>query len=408
MRQRFFSSGSIRLTGQPRRRFIWRGPSLSKDFVLNNADSFEKAVKTHCHFTHCKAACTYKHTLRTLIGTGYTARSSVSPALPWDFALHSRRKTVKCNGIFLMYFHDIGRCLPMISVIINPVAGAGLAKSIGQKVTGMLAARGMPHHVAYTEYAGHATQLARKAASEGAATVVSVGGDGTLNEIAAGLAGTQTALGIIPAGTGNDFIKIIGTPKKWDDAVAYILNNPAHPLDTGMVNDRFFINVCGAGFDVMVLEYANKAKKHVRGIWPYLYGVFAAIRAFKPFEMQVEIGDDIRLAGKFMICTIANGSTIGGGIPIMPIAKVDDGLLDIMVVDPVPAWQIVFYLPSILGGTLLKKRIAHHFRATHCKLNCHNMILNMDGELIPAESASFTCKPASLLAHWPGTIPAQC
>ncbi len=296
----------------------------------------------------------------------------------------------------------------MISVIINPVAGAGLAKSIGQKVTGMLAARGMPHHVAYTEYAGHATQLARKAASEGAATVVSVGGDGTLNEIAAGLAGTQTALGIIPAGTGNDFIKIIGTPKKWDDAVAYILNNPAHPLDTGMVNDRFFINVCGAGFDVMVLEYANKAKKHVRGIWPYLYGVFAAIRAFKPFEMQVEIGDDIRLAGKFMICTIANGSTIGGGIPIMPIAKVDDGLLDIMVVDPVPAWQIVFYLPSILGGTLLKKRIAHHFRATHCKLSCHNMILNMDGELIPAESASFTCKPASLLAHWPGTITAQC
>ena len=295
----------------------------------------------------------------------------------------------------------------MIAVIVNPVAGSGLAQTIGQKVEALLLQRGVAHAMLYTERAGHATELARAAAAQGADTVLSVGGDGTLNETAAGLVGSKAALGIIPAGTGNDFVKAAGTPRKWDEALEYVLNNPAHPLDTGMVNDTFFINVCGAGFDVMVLDYANRAKKHVRGIWPYLYGVFAAIRAFKPFEMTVEIGDKLKLHGKYMICTIANGTTIGGGIPILPIANVEDGLLDIMVVDTVPSWRIVFYLPAILGGTLLKKKISHHYRADRCTLTSHNMRLNMDGEIVPMESARFTVQPASLLAHWPGSIAAQ-
>ena len=291
----------------------------------------------------------------------------------------------------------------MIAVIVNPVAGNGLAQTIGKKVAAMLTERGIEHSIHYTERAGHATELARAAAQQGVETVLSVGGDGTLNETAAGLVGTQTSLGIIPAGTGNDFIKVLGTPKKWDEALNYVLTYPAHPLDTGTVNDSFFINVCGAGFDVMVLDYANKAKKHARGIWPYLYGVLAAIKAFKPFEMTVEIGDDLRLHGKYMICTIANGSTIGGGIPIMPLAQVDDGFLDVMVVDTVPAWRIVFFLPAILGGTLLKKKIAHHYRTKTCSLTSHGMRLNMDGEIVPMEHARFACKPASLLAHWPGS-----
>ena len=295
----------------------------------------------------------------------------------------------------------------MITVIVNPVAGTGLALTVGKKVEAALRQRGAEFTMQYTQGAGHATELAHAAAAGGAATVLSVGGDGTLNETAAGLVGTQTALGIIPAGTGNDFIKALGTPKKWDEALEYVLTQPVHPLDTGLVNDTFFINVCGAGFDVMVLDYANKAKKHARGIWPYLYGVIAAIKAFKPFDMLVEVGDELRLSGKYMICTIANGTTIGGGIPILPVAKVDDGLLDVMVVDTLPAWRIPFYLPAILGGTLLKKKIAHHYRARSCSLASEGMRLNMDGEIVPMGCARFVCKPASLLAHWPGSSAAQ-
>jgi len=291
----------------------------------------------------------------------------------------------------------------MITVIVNPVAGSGFALTVGQKVDAILTSRGIEHNIYYTESVGHATLLAREAAQRGVATVLAVGGDGTLSETAAGLVGTQTALGVIPAGTGNDFIKVIGTPKKWDEALDYVLNHPAHPLDTGIINDSFFINVCGAGFDVMVLEYALKAKKHMRGMLPYLYGVIAAIKAFKPFEMLIEIGDELKLKGKYMLCSIANGQYIGGGIPIMPRALVDDGYLDVLVVDTVPAWRIPFYLPALLGGTLLKTKIAHHYRTPHCRLTSHNMRLNLDGEIVPMETAHFECRPASLLAHWAGS-----
>ncbi len=294
----------------------------------------------------------------------------------------------------------------MITVIVNPVAGSGYALTVGEKIDALLEQRGLAHTLFYTEGVGHATTLASNAAQQNSDTVLSVGGDGTLSEVAAGLVGTQTALGVIPAGTGNDFIKTIGTPQKWEDALEYVLTHPAKPLDTGIINDAFFINVCGAGFDVMVLDYALTAKKHMRGIWPYLYGVIAAIKAFKPFEMLVEIGDEIKLQGQYMICTIANGRYIGGGIPIMPAASVDDGFLDIMVVDTLPNWRIPFYLPAILGGTLMKKKIAHHYRAKKCALSSPGMRLNLDGEIIPMDSASFQCKPSSLLAHWPGNTAA--
>jgi diacylglycerol kinase (ATP) len=277
----------------------------------------------------------------------------------------------------------------MITVIVNPIAGSGYADIVGKKVDALLSARNIEHTVKYTESAGHATELAREASMRGTATVLSVGGDGTLNETAAGLLGTHTALGVIPAGTGNDFAKAIGTPGKWEDALEYVLTHPAKPLDTGVINGSFFINVCGAGFDVMVLDYALTAKKHMRGIWPYLYGVIAAIKAFKPFDMLVEIGDELKLKGKYMLCTIANGRYIGGGIPIMPAADVNDGLLDVMVVDSLPSWRIPFYLPALMGGTLMKKKIAHHYRVARCALASPGMRLNLDGEIIPMESARF-------------------
>ncbi len=288
----------------------------------------------------------------------------------------------------------------MITVIVNPVAGSGLAREIGREVDEVLNQRGVPHETRLTEREGHATELARAAAQIGVKTVLSVGGDGTLREVAAGLIGSQTALGIVPAGTGNDFIKALGTPKSWEAALDFALSHPARPVDTGRLNALFFANVCGAGFDVMVLDYALQAKARVRGIWPYLYGVIRAIKNFRPFDMKIEIGEDTFLEGKYMLCTIANGQVIGGGIPIMPAAIVNDGLFDILVVDPLPRWKIPLYLPAILGGTLMNKKISHHYRATRCTLSSPGMRVNVDGEVLPIESARFEIMPGSLLVHW--------
>ncbi|MDD3337213.1 MAG: diacylglycerol kinase family lipid kinase [Eubacteriales bacterium] len=287
----------------------------------------------------------------------------------------------------------------MIELIVNPVAGNGLAKQIGEEAAAYLTEKGVPFTVSLTEHPGHATELAQAAAERGVDTVIALGGDGTVCETAAGLVHTQTALGIAPAGTGNDFIKTVGTPRDWKKALDFILSHPARPVNTGTVNDRFFLNVCGGGFDVLVLTYALEAKKHCKGIWPYLYGVLRAIKTFRPFEMHLEAGDQA-FDGSYMICSIANGRYIGGGIPIAMMADVTDGLLDVVAVDAVPRWQIPFYLPSLMMGTLYKKKIAHHYRAKTCALSSPNMLLNLDGEILPIPSSRYTCECDALLLHW--------
>ncbi len=288
----------------------------------------------------------------------------------------------------------------MLELIVNPVAGNGLAKKIGEEAAGLLEKKGIRFTLHMTDRPGHATQLAREAAARGAETVIAFGGDGTITETAAGLRHTGTALGIVPAGTGNDFIKTIGTPRDWREALEFILSHPARPIDSGMMNDRFFLNVCGAGFDVMVLDFAESAKKRVRGIWPYLYGVVRAIKTFRPFKMHIEIGDDMVLERPCMICSIGNGRYIGGGIPITPLAQVKDGLFELLVVDAVPRWKIPFYLPSLMLGTLYKRKPAHRYQASRCTLSSANMRLNLDGEILSIEEARFSCESDALLLHW--------
>ena len=288
----------------------------------------------------------------------------------------------------------------MIELIINPTAGNGYAAQISKEIEQLLTQRMIPYTSHLTEHPGHATELAREAAARGASTVISIGGDGTLTETAAGLRGTSAALGVIPAGTGNDFVKTIGTPRDWRAALEFILSHPARPVDTGVANDRFFLNVCGTGFDVMVLDYAESAKKHARGIWPYLYGVLRAIAAFKPIPMHIEIGSETVLDGNYMICSIGNGRYIGGGIPITPLADVIDGQFELLVVDAVPRWRIPFYLPSLMMGTLYKRKPAHRYLASRCVLSSPHMRMNLDGEIFPMPDTRFECQSGSLLLHW--------
>ena len=288
----------------------------------------------------------------------------------------------------------------MIAIIVNPAAGNGRSMDTCQAVCKRLEERGVAYELLETNHPTHATQLAREAAGRGAETVIAIGGDGTITETAAGLHGTKTALGIIPSGTGNDFIKTAGIPADWEAALELILTKPARPVDTGAINDRFFINVCGTGFDVMTLDFAEKAKKFVHGLLPYLYGVLRAIIAFKPVQMHIEIGDDIVMDGKYMIFSIANGRYFGGGIPIAPLSAVTDGKLDVLVVDAVPRWKLPAYLVPLMMGRLYKCKIAHRYLTDRCRITCPGMRMQLDGEIIPMEEAVFACASDQLYLHW--------
>lgn len=289
----------------------------------------------------------------------------------------------------------------MIELIVNPIAGGGLARKIAAKAAEKLKERSIAFEMHTTERPGQATELAREAAQRGCETVIAFGGDGTVSETAAGLRGTKTALGIIPSGTGNDFIKSAGIPKQWEQALDFILTHPARPVDSGVLNERFFLNECGTGFDVMVLDFAEQVKNRLHGMLPYLYGVVRAVAAFRPIPMHIEIGDEVVLDGSYMVCAIGNGSFIGGGIPIVPSADLTDGLLDVLVVDAVPRWRIPFYLPALLKGTLhTKKSVTHRYLVPRCVLKCEHMRLNIDGEILPMDEARFLCESDALLLHW--------
>ena len=288
----------------------------------------------------------------------------------------------------------------MLDLIVNPVAGNGLALSASRQIARELELRGLPFQVHETAYPGHATLLAREAAQRGGCTALSIGGDGTAYETACGLVFTQTSLGVIPAGTGNDFVKAIGLPRKPLDALGYILEHPARPVDMGRLNGQFFLNVCGAGFDVMVLDCAKPAKKYFKGLLPYLYGLIRAIFHYQPIPVKLTLEDGSVIEKKVLIASVANGRYIGGGIPIAPCALVDDGLLDLVIVNDVPRWKIPRYLPGLLGGRILSFPITERYLVKKVTLESPGMRINIDGEILPMDRAEIAALPGALRVHW--------
>ncbi len=281
--------------------------------------------------------------------------------------------------------------------IVNPAAGTGFALTTMQKLEEKLTAASVAYRVFRTERPGHATELAAQlAADEEITAVVSVGGDGTAGEVAAGLTGTGKAMGIIPAGTGNDFIKTAGIPNDPDKAFDILLSGKAAAIDTGTVNDRFFLNVCGTGFDVTVLDYAESEKEKHRGLTPYFLGLIKAITHYKSVQLAVT-ADGEKEEGAYLVCSIANGRFIGGGIPICPAADVQDGFLNLVLIQSVHRWQIPFYLPGLMMSRDLKFRISKHRKVKTVLIEGKDLRINIDGDIQPMDRAEFRIRPASLM-----------
>lgn len=288
----------------------------------------------------------------------------------------------------------------MLHIIVNPTAGNGRAERVGRQVIETLTERNIAFQVRYTEHVGHATELAAEAAKEGSASVVAVGGDGTVLETMRGIFGTDAALGIIPSGTGNDVVKMLGTPRQPLQALDFILQHPARRLDAGRINDTLFLNVCGTGFDVVVLDYAKPAKRYVSGMLPYLWGVIRTIFAYKPVHLTVEIDGEAPFTRDILIVAVANGQYIGGGINVAPEARPDDGLFDMLVIDNLPRWKMPFQLPKLLTGKIRSIPGTLYRNCRHAVLSAEGMRMNIDGEIVQMDRAELEMLPASLMAHW--------
>ena len=288
----------------------------------------------------------------------------------------------------------------MYTFIVNPVAGNGYALKTEQSLRVALDDACIAYEFVHTSHPEDATRLAREAAAKPACEgVIAVGGDGTAYEVACGLMGTNVPLGIIPAGTGNDFIKTVNIPKKPLEALYRIIHGQAKPVDVGRLNQRMFLNVCGTGYDVQTLEYTLAAKKYVRGILPYLIGLVRAIFSYKPVHVSFTVDGDTQ-ERDVLLCSIANRQFIGGGIPVCPDARPDDGLMDMVIVETKPRWKIPFYLPGLLMGRIDKFKITTHKRCNAMIIESKGMKLNVDGEILTMDRAEFQIMPGKLMLYW--------
>jgi YegS/Rv2252/BmrU family lipid kinase len=226
-----------------------------------------------------------------------------------------------------------------ILAIVNPVSGAGMDPSAASHRVAMirdeLKRRDLDGAIQLTERSGHAWQMASRAADDRADLVIVWGGDGTVNEAGRGLAGTSTALGLIPAGSGNGLAGALGVPREPHAAIAVALGDRARAVDVGMVNDRPFFNVAGIGFDAHIARLFNERARGRRGRLPYV--VLGLREGFGYLGQTYELTlDGARQSTRALLIAFANGREYGMGMQIAPGAKLDDGLLEACVVEDRP------------------------------------------------------------------------
>ncbi len=289
-------------------------------------------------------------------------------------------------------------------LIMNPVAGNGFSIGIAEKIGAIIRDEFHGEYlVLKTEYPSHAEELARKAAADPETGIVfAVGGDGTVSETARGLAGTGKPFGIIPAGTGNDFIKSVHLPKDPGEAIRYALTHEPRDIDICTVNDSTFLNLFGTGFDVMSLDYADRYKEKMRGMLPYLLGVLQAVFHSGGHRRRITV-DGISEEGTYLMITVGNGNCIGGGFAVNPEARPDDGKLDVMIIRNVARWKIPFYLTGLINGRHLRYKVTKHVKADHVLIEGEGMRADVDGAVLPMDRAEIGVNKGALKLICPGS-----
>jgi YegS/Rv2252/BmrU family lipid kinase len=223
-----------------------------------------------------------------------------------------------------------------VVAIVNPLSGAGATPGVAQAraalVASHLEAAKLAGSVHLTERPLHAGEIARDAVSSGARMVIAWGGDGTINEVGAALAGSGIPLGIIPAGSGNGFASELGIPRVPDAAIEVALHGRAMAIDAGEMAGRLFFNIAGIGFDAVVAEGFNARSLGRRGLGPYVQiGLREALR-YRACTYRIRL-DDETFDSTALLIAFANGRQYGNNIRLAPRAVMDDGRLEAMVVE---------------------------------------------------------------------------
>jgi YegS/Rv2252/BmrU family lipid kinase len=268
--------------------------------------------------------------------------------------------------------------------IINPAAGRGAARRAESVVARAFRAQGWAVDIARTEGPGHGQELAAQAVTQGAKHIVVVGGDGTVHEVANGLLRTDSdaALGVIPAGSGNDFAKMLGVygydPVR---AVARLVTARSRRFDAGRVLGEWFINSVGFGFGPAVVQTRNRMT-HLRGFLSYLVPIVRTFFTFEPPVFDIA-APGFRERGYMMMVEVCNGTTAGGSYRFAPDADPADGKMDVCVIRRVSLPRFLVAIPRVLRGTHTRMREVAMIRTAKLVVRAPEqpLLVHVDGEL---------------------------
>ena len=233
---------------------------------------------------------------------------------------------------FARYYATIVITMKNIAFIVNPISGTKTKNRLAKLIRELLDPVQFSPTVVVTEYAGHATQLAQQFAAQDYYAVVAVGGDGTVNEVASGLIGTNTALGIIPNGSGNGFARHLDISTRMNRAIEMLNSSEPIFVDYGMVNDQPFFSTCGVGFDAVVAQDFSNSERGIKG---YIQSILKDIFQYKPETYKLQ-GENVDLTTTAFLINFANASQWGYDAYIAPKASVQDGWLDVVIASDFP------------------------------------------------------------------------
>ncbi len=282
--------------------------------------------------------------------------------------------------------------------IINPTAGsAGKRKRVYKQIQNLFVNRhGHESEIRQSEYPGHATELARAAADKRYDLIVAVGGDGTMNEVARGVVHSDSALAIVPVGSGNGFARSLHIPANISQALEFILDPEMHTIDCGRINDRYFFGVSGIGLDAVIGDRFQRSTH--RGPVPYFYIGIKEYFYYKSPSLTM-IADDLKWEIQPLVLAIANTEQYGNGALIAPGADFTDGRLEICMLTAMSAFCAIRKLPHLFSGNIDK--VPEYSRFAAAKLHIYSdgspILFHTDGEPHQgSDSLEITILPGAL------------
>ncbi len=282
-----------------------------------------------------------------------------------------------------------------IAVIINPSAGGGRAERLLPELRQELEKLGLDYHVEPTRSLDHAHELARAAAAAGE-VAAACGGDGVVGAVAEALRGTDGVLGVLPGGRGNDFARVLGIPLEAAHACNTLATGVVKELDLGQAGDKTFIGIASCGFDSDANRIANETKV-VRGNLVYAYGALRALAGWHPTTFTVRLDDQPPRVFAGYTVAAANSKAYGGGMYLAPDASLEDGLLDVVMVEDVPKRRFLRLLPTVFKGEHVLQPNVHVKRAARIEVSADRpFTMYADGDPIGELPITLCCLKAAV------------